>query len=52
MPVDVVIENMIGFTAKAQKDLRVAQRRLRKYESLKLTPEQRRQLESCVSFSR
>ncbi|XP_025156459.1 myosin-14-like [Harpegnathos saltator] len=44
VPFDVVMENMIGLTAQAQKELRAAQRELQKYKSLKLTPEQRQHL--------
>lgn len=50
MPFDVVMENMMGLTAQAQKELRVTQRELQKYKSLKLSPEQRKHLEVFVSF--
>lgn len=41
---------MIGLTAQAQNELRVARRELRKYKSLKLTSEQQKYLENFVSF--
>lgn len=51
MPFDVIMESMIGLTAQAQNELRVARRELQKYKSLKLTPEQRKYLEGFVSSS-
>ncbi|XP_032666498.1 uncharacterized protein LOC116841996 [Odontomachus brunneus] len=45
VPFDVVMDNMIGLTAQAQKELRITQQELQKYKSLKLSPEQRKHLE-------
>lgn len=50
VPFKVVMENIIGLTAQAQNELRVARRELRKYKSLKLTSEQQKCLENFVSF--
>lgn len=50
IPLNVVMQNMIGLTAQAQNELRVARRELRKYKSLKLTSEQQKYLENFVSF--
>lgn len=50
MPFNVIIESMIGITAQAENELHIAQRELRKYKSLKLTPEQQKYLEGFVSF--
>ncbi|XP_050451738.1 myosin-11-like [Cataglyphis hispanica] len=46
IPFNVVMENMIRLTAQAQNELRVVQRELRKYKSLKLTSEQQKYLEN------
>ncbi|XP_070162417.1 putative leucine-rich repeat-containing protein DDB_G0290503 [Polyergus mexicanus] len=49
IPFNVVMENMIGLTAQAQNELRVARRELQKYKSLKLTSEQQKYLENFVT---
>ncbi|GAB1868605.1 hypothetical protein CAJAP_09684 [Camponotus japonicus] len=46
IPLNVIMQNMIGLTAQAQNELRVARRELRKYKSLKLTSEQQEYLEN------
>lgn len=50
IPLDVVMDNMIGLTAQAQSELCAVRRELQKYKSLKLTPEQQTYLENFVSF--
>ncbi|XP_020280362.1 putative leucine-rich repeat-containing protein DDB_G0290503 isoform X2 [Pseudomyrmex gracilis] len=46
VPFNVVMENMIGLTAQAQRELRAVRRELQKYKSLRLTSEQQKYLEN------
>ncbi|XP_046424732.1 myosin-11-like [Neodiprion fabricii] len=51
VPLNVVIDNVIGLGAQTQNELSACRRELQRYKSLTLTPEQQHQLQSAVLAS-
>lgn len=50
IPFNVIIDNIIQLNPKAQNELQIVKKELKKYKTLKLTTKQEEQLQNLVSF--